>query len=326
MPMRVLAHIHTLNDADIIAETIDSLLRQTRPVDGILVVDNASVDATLDQPCLKHATVVRHRENLGTSGTVITGMRFALEHGYDWILVLDADSAPEPDALKILLDTYASWPKTRQEETGFLSCLPYDQSNGEPLHGGIFTKFGRTTVSPVPKERCYPFHVTNWSGCLYRLDAVRQIGLPNPDYVLDWGEYEYAYRVMKAGYKAWMHQDAVLRHQIRGTPALVPIGGNLGPLKVRFYELPPIRCYYTCRNPLYFAIYDSAEGRFGLFSGAVWRVRPSPGRPGLLRGAAWRVLLLTLNFVLRPRNHTAQIVACFRGIWHGFTGNIAARY
>ena len=29
---------------------------------------------------------------------------------------------------------------------------------------------------------------------------------------------------------------------------------------------------------------------------------------------------------LRPRNHGGQIRACFRGTWHGVTGNIAARY
>jgi glycosyltransferase involved in cell wall biosynthesis len=47
--VRVLAHIHTFNDADIIDRTIEALLRQSRPVDGILVVDNASSDATLDR-------------------------------------------------------------------------------------------------------------------------------------------------------------------------------------------------------------------------------------------------------------------------------------
>jgi len=44
------------------------------------------------------------------------------------------------------------------------------------------------------------------------------------------------------------------------------------------------------------------------------------------RGVVWNVLLLTMNFLLRPRNHVGQIRACFRGTWHGVTGNIAARY
>src|SRR5439155_20125517 len=118
--MWILAHIHTFDDADIIDRTIEAVLRQTHPVDNILVVDNASTDGTLEQPSLKHATIVRHRQNLGTSGAVHTGFRFAIEHEYDWIWIFDADSMPEPDALEKLLDLYASFNRNLQDETAFL--------------------------------------------------------------------------------------------------------------------------------------------------------------------------------------------------------------
>src|SRR5207249_3186734 len=102
--MRVLAHIHTFNDADIIDRTIESVRAQTHPVDEILVVDNGSSDNTLDQPSLRQVTVLRHAENQGTSGAVYGGIRYALDHDYDWIWLFDADSNPEPDALEKLLD------------------------------------------------------------------------------------------------------------------------------------------------------------------------------------------------------------------------------
>ncbi len=79
--MRVLAHIHTFNDADVIDQTIEALRRQTRPVDGILIVDNASIDGTLEQPSVKHATVLCHPENLGTSGAVFSGFRNSMPAG-----------------------------------------------------------------------------------------------------------------------------------------------------------------------------------------------------------------------------------------------------
>ena len=101
---------------------------------------------------------------------------------------------------------------------------------------------------------------------------------------------------------------------------------KLGPVTVKFYELPPIRCYYLCRNTLYFALYESDGGRFALFGAELWRVFPSPEGRGVMNGVAWQVLSLTLNFLLRPLNHGGQILACFRGIWHGLTGNIAARH
>jgi rhamnosyltransferase len=307
--MRVLAHIHTFNDADVIDVTIEAVLRQTRSVDGILVVDNASSDGTLEQPSLKKVTVLRHQENLGTSGAVYSGFRYALEQNYDWIWVFDADSVPEPDALEKLLDLYVSRPPSFQDKIGFLACLPDNLQEGAPFQGGVFTPHGIARSTPVPGQSYYLCHFTFWSGCLYRLAAVRQIGLPNPDYVLDWGETEYGYRVMKAGYKGFVHRDSILRHNIRGYPTLAPIEVKRGPAKFTVSEFPPIRCYYTCRNILYFALYDFAEGRLGPLCRIVSRA-----------------FLFQLSFLLRPRNHGEQIFACFRGLWHGITGNIAARF
>jgi rhamnosyltransferase len=307
--MRVLAHIHTFNDADIIDRTIESVLKQTHPVDGILVVDNASSDDTLDQPSLKNAIVVRHEQNLGTSGAIVTGMRFAIEHGYDWIWVFDADSIPEPDALEKLLDLYAGWPQSLQHEIGFLACLPRNVDDRVFFHGTVFTPHGFFRSKPLPGERYYPCQFTLWSGTLYRLAAVRQVGVPNPDYVLDWGETEYGYRMMKGGYKSFLHQDAVLHHNIRGYASRIPVEVKRRGATVTVYDYPPIRCYYSSRNIFYFSLYDFTERRFWLMLHTIFGVTN-----------------LVLNFVVKPRNHGEHLRACFRGIWHGLTGNIAARY
>jgi len=307
--MRVLAHVHTFNDADVIERTIESLTRQTRPVDGLLVVDNASRDDTLARPSLEGATVLRHPINRGTSGAVESGFRFALEHDYDWIWVFDADSAPEPDALERLLELYAGWPPALKDETAFVACLHHNVQDGVAQHGRVFTRGGLRQVRPAVGERFYPCHVNIWSGCLYRLAAVRKIGLPNPDYVLDWGEGEYGYRVMKAGFKGFIDREAILRHNVRGYAGRTPIEIKRGETSVTISELPPIRCYYSCRNRLYFALYEYAHGR-------LWQVM----------SASLSALNLMTGFLVRPRTRGRQIAACLRGIWHGVSGNIAARY
>jgi GT2 family glycosyltransferase len=307
--MRVLVHIHTFNDADIIDGIIEAVLRQTRPIDGILVVDNASSDGTLEQPSLKHATVLRLSENTGTSGAVHSGIRFALEHDYDWIWVFDADSIPEPDALQKLLDLYDSWPSDQQNETALLACLHFNVGETEPRHGGIFTEDGMAEARPEPRSRHYLTHFTIWSGCLYRLAAIRHTGLPNADYALDWGEGEFGYRVMKAGYKGFTHQDAILHHNVRGYSSFTPIEVKLGLAKFTFYEFPPIRCYYTSRNMLYFLLYEIAHRR-----------------PRLLLWTLLGVAKQMAGFLIRPRHHREHLLACVRGFWHGVTGNIAARY
>jgi GT2 family glycosyltransferase len=308
--MKILAHIHTFNDADIIDGSIDALLRQTRPVDGILVVDNGSGDGTLDQPSLQHATVLRHEENLGTSGAVASGFRFALEHEYDWIWILDADSNPEPDALEKLESLYCDWPPTMQERVGFLSCLPHNVPDGLPLHGGLFTPRGLGQAQPAPGKRYHPIDFTIWSGCLYRTSVIRRIGLPNIDYVLDWGEHEYAYRVMKAGFEAVIVQDSIMYHNIRGGDnTLNRVEAHLGPLAFHYIVMPPIRCYYFVRNGFYFGLYVFKEG----------------GRHLLLNDGK-EMVKLTGKYLLHPLRHKKLISACVRGIWHGVTGNVEARY
>jgi GT2 family glycosyltransferase len=236
-------------------------------------------------------------------------MRVALEQDYDWIWVFDADSIPQPDALEKLLGLYASWPKDQQDKICFLSCLHINMDDGLPQHGGVFTRYGFTTGKPAPDERYYPCHFNVWSGCLFKIAAVREVGVPNADYVLDWGEGEYGYRIMNAGYKNFVYRDAILYHNVRGYRTIVPVKVKRGSSIVTIYEFSPIRCYYSCRNILYFMLYEVVRARYSMVPRAVL----GPAR-------------LTLSFFLRPRNHGKHFLACLRGIWHGVTGNIAARY
>jgi glycosyltransferase involved in cell wall biosynthesis len=320
--MRVLAHITTFNAADVIDRSLVALQRQTRPPDAIQLVDNCSTDGTLNRKFPAQVTVIRNPVNLGVVGSIRVGFAYALDQSFDWIWVLDADGVPAPKALEMMLKAYDSWPQPLKNQTGFIACLPRAEPDGAPLHGQLFTKHGRYPVSPAPEQRCYPCHITIWSGCLYRLAAVRGVGLPNEDYFIDRGEVEYGYRMMKAGYKGFIHQDAELRQDV--SIFSLSRRTKVGPFSLTLYELPPLRCYYTVRNTLYFALYDQADGCWSALR-ELWRVRSRPGR-GPLSGIGWQASLFTLNFALRPRNHGEQVRACLLGIWHGVTGNMKARY
>src|SRR5260370_42237054 len=61
-PMRILAHMHTMNDASVIEQLLEGLRRQTQPIDAILIVDNASTDGTLDRTFPKTVTIIRIRK------------------------------------------------------------------------------------------------------------------------------------------------------------------------------------------------------------------------------------------------------------------------
>src|SRR5947209_6680991 len=117
--MRVLAHIQAFNDVDVIGQLLEALQRQTRRPDAILLVDNASTDGTLDKVSPEIVTVVRNSENLGPSGAIRIGFARALEQGFDWTWVLDADTVPEPDVLEKLLAFFEQLPATRREQVCF---------------------------------------------------------------------------------------------------------------------------------------------------------------------------------------------------------------
>src|SRR5713226_3766389 len=106
--MTVLGYVHTFNDAEVIDGTIRALGEQSYPIPEILLVDNASTDGTLDRAFPSKVTILKNDQNLGTSGAVAAGMKYALLHGYDWIYILDADSSPGPDAIANLLRCYGN--------------------------------------------------------------------------------------------------------------------------------------------------------------------------------------------------------------------------
>ena len=177
--MRVLGYIHTFNDDDVIDLSLAALRRQTRPLDKIIIVDNGSTDATLDRQFPADITVIRHGENLGTNGSVRTGLRYALDHGYDWAWLFDADSAPEPDALRQVLEFYGGLSPEEQDEVCFLGCKvvgSQDRTVHVPL---VLTADGGRPATADPARPAMRCDVALWTSALYRLKAVTSIGLPS---------------------------------------------------------------------------------------------------------------------------------------------------
>lgn len=109
-PPHVTAVVVTYNRAGLLARCLDSLRRQRRLPDTLVVVDNASSDETgavldrlaADHP-FAHVELVRLQENTGGAGGFATGMTRALDLGTDWVWTMDDDIAPDEDCLEQLL-------------------------------------------------------------------------------------------------------------------------------------------------------------------------------------------------------------------------------
>lgn len=306
--MKVLGHIHTYNDESVIDATMAALCAQTFPIPEILLVDNASTDRTLDRPFPDTVTIIRHRENLGTSGSVRAGLKYAIDRGYDWIYILDADSAPKEDAVETLIRLYESFSADLQEKIWWLGSLPREAQGGTIHHGCVFTPTGIEMLQPGPQEEYYECNTNMWTGSLYKIEAVKKVGLPDPNYVLDWGDVIYGYEGMVRGYKGFVHQRSEVRHNLHPLDTLHFLRFHGRFVKV-FYS-PPIRFYYLWRNRTYFWMYRYDRGTF--FDVQF---------PHFVMFVKW--LIKASLFLKRP---TPILIASTRGLWHGLFGRLDKRY
>ncbi len=104
---KVLVVIPTYNEAENIDAILDAVLSQGPEVD-VLVVDDNSPDGTAERVRARmernpriHLLVRPGKQGLGTA--YVAGFRWALAHGYDHIIQMDADFSHNPEDIPRLL-------------------------------------------------------------------------------------------------------------------------------------------------------------------------------------------------------------------------------
>ncbi|MBI3181362.1 MAG: glycosyltransferase family 2 protein [Myxococcales bacterium] len=104
-PVRALAVIPAYDEASRIGGVIAGV--RAAGVPDILVVDDGSTDATSSEARRAGALVATHAVNLGYGAALQTGYRFALRHGFDAVVQLDADGQHDPAGIPELLSALA---------------------------------------------------------------------------------------------------------------------------------------------------------------------------------------------------------------------------
>ncbi|HEX8152624.1 MAG TPA: glycosyltransferase family 2 protein, partial [Thermoanaerobaculia bacterium] len=88
MSEKFLAIVPTLNGEKTVAAVVRDARAQLEPV---LVIDDGSTDRTSEVAREAGAIVLRHETNRGKGAALKTGFAYALQHGYDGVISLDAD-------------------------------------------------------------------------------------------------------------------------------------------------------------------------------------------------------------------------------------------
>ena len=102
---RVAAVVLNYNGKDLTLETLASLRRTTYPACELVAVDNASTDGSAEAiaEAFPDVTQVRVEVNQGPAGGMNAGLRYVLEQGFDYALLLNNDIEVDPEMVSELV-------------------------------------------------------------------------------------------------------------------------------------------------------------------------------------------------------------------------------
>jgi rhamnosyltransferase len=292
------------NGAAGLQRQMDALLRQTRPLQEIIVVDNASIDDTgrllaVEYP---HVTVLRMPENLGVGGGFAAGLAYAaLEKQYDWVWMFDQDSVPTDNALEALLENAESLENT-DREVGIVAALPIHSETGTCYEPLLWRDGYVKLPSSMLKEPIWFVDLVISSGCMLRRDVVEKIGLPRADLFMYFLDFEYCLRARSHGYKIAVITSATFAHQM-GNARKVWAPGYSG----LWPDRAPTSEYFISRNLTY----------------AAWWLYPNRSTKHF---AVRHLIRHAAGVVLFGSNKLACLGKMAQGFWDGRKGSLGVRF
>src|SRR3989344_2086653 len=179
---RVLIIIITYNAAGYLSDCFLSIAhaRYPREFFKILVVDNGSTDGSIEfiRNNLSGIDVIINESNLGFAGGNNVGMRYAIEHDFEYVYLLNQDTVVDPGFINEAVTVAQADVRIGAVQS---KVLLYDKpelinSRGNMIHylGFAFAGGYRETDRPLAvSEIAY----ASGAACLLRVVALTEIGL-----------------------------------------------------------------------------------------------------------------------------------------------------
>lgn len=225
---------------------LPSLESQTYSNYSVIVCDNASVDGSADYVKINFPsiTIVQNKENFGFAKGNNIAMKFALEKGADYLLLLNNDTIAEKDIIDKLVTTAES-----DKKIGIVGPKIFDIRNRNLIHemGMRCDKFGFPAAinSEEVKDKGSVSEAFYVSGCamMIKQEVLRKIGFFDEAYFMFSEDLDLCWRAQLAGYTVVVNKAAKIYHASGGSI----IGGTI---RNRSYTTNLIRIFLRERNTL----------------------------------------------------------------------------
>ena len=246
--MTVTAVVVTYNRKELLRECLAALEAQTRPLDRILVVDNASTDGTAEllaekreqSPLLQVLTLP---DNQGGAGGFHEGMKRAHADGSTWMWLMDDDTIARPDALEKLLEARERAP----EALVLAGKVVWDDGRIHPMNAPGFERNRPHRVVESAERRLLPLRCATFVSLLVHREAVDRFGLPFKQYFIWSDDIEYTARILRREDAGYLVPDSVAHHKTKQPYTAVSTTGG--------------RFYFHIRNHVFMLRGDSWDWR-----------------------------------------------------------------
>ncbi|MFJ4207256.1 glycosyltransferase [Paenarthrobacter sp. NPDC089675] len=299
----VVAVVVTYNRRELLETTLEGIAAGTQVPDAVVIVDNASTDATAEflrnyvGPLV--TDVVTLNANVGGAGGFVVGMeRALLDHAADYVWIMDDDTEPQPAALGEALDVSEAYTRETGEAPAFIaSRVVWTDGRDHPMNR-MRPRIGASAEARSTAARLGATQIRSASfvSVLVRAEEIRKHGLPIADYFIWNDDLEFTARISRHG-TALSTNASVANHH---TKVFGDAGADPGP-----------RFYYEVRNKLWVYTRSNALAPWEkvLFTGASVRnwtktIAASPNRKVLVSG-----LLKGLRDSFRPPRSNTRVLA-----------------
>lgn len=197
---------------------------------NIIIINNNSDDGTDELLnnfiLIKNLLVIKTDDNIGHGA----GLAYGIEHLKinnilgDFIVFLEDDSIPHQSLLNILLET--------------ISSSSFDLISSQ----GVLVRLGKR-INVIPKkEEIQLVEFCLLDGAIMKRKIIDLAGLPKKDWFMMFDDFEYCYRIRKAGFRIGVIQNTFheILHEGAGTS---------------FSNSSIWRSYYQARNHIFFLKY-----------------------------------------------------------------------